>query len=195
MKLTKRGEYGLRTLIKLGIAREMGRELVSVSDLAAVEKLPLKFVENILADLRHAGVVGTRRGKFGGYFLAREPAEITVGEAVRVLDGMLAPIACASLTAYQACNCEDEEHCGLRMLMLDVRNAISAILDRYTLGDIVAVTLRKMKRDGLAIPFSEEYERARETASARLGAGPASSEGLLAWLGHSEGPDADEEGT
>jgi hypothetical protein len=70
------------------------------------------------------------------------------------LEGPLAPIGCVSQTAYEKCTCPDEEHCGLRMLMLDVRNAIAGILDRYTLADVVEVTLRKLRRDGLPLPFS-----------------------------------------
>lgn len=154
MKLSKRGEYGMRTLINLGIAREVGREVVAASDLASVDNLPLKFVEQILADFRHAGIVGTKRGKFGGYFLQKPAEEIKMGDMVRLLDGMLAPIPCASEAFYQPCTCADEDHCGLRMLMIDVRNAISNILDRYTLGDVVEVTLRKLRRDKLPIPFA-----------------------------------------
>jgi len=162
MKLSKRGEYGLRTLIKLGMARVAGREVVAVSELAEMEHLPLKFVEQILADFRHAGLVGTRRGKYGGYFLEKDQKEIKMGQVVRLLDGMLAPISCASESFYQPCTCDDEAHCGLRMLMIDVRNAVAGILDRYTLADVVEVTLRKMKRDKLPLPFSKEYEEARE---------------------------------
>lgn len=154
MKLSKRGEYGMRTLINLGIAREVGREVVAASDLASVDNLPLKFVEQILADFRHAGIVGTKRGKFGGYFLQKPAGEIKMGDMVRLLDGMLAPIPCASESFYQPCTCADEDHCGLRMLMIDVRNAVSNILDRYTLGDVVEVTLRKLRRDKLPIPFT-----------------------------------------
>jgi hypothetical protein len=73
-----------------------------------------------------------------------------------LIDGPLAPIGCVSQTAYEPCNCPDEAHCGLRMLMLDVRNAIAAILDRYTLADVVEVTTRKMVRDGIPLPFSAE---------------------------------------
>ena len=73
---------------------------------------------------------------------------------VRLLDGMLAPIPCASESFYQPCTCADEDHCGLRMLMIDVRNAVSNILDRYTLADVVEVTLRKMRRDKTPIPFT-----------------------------------------
>ena len=72
---------------------------------------------------------------------------IKMGELVRLLDGPLAPIACASQTAYERCSCPDETHCGLRMIMIDVRNAIAAILDRYSLANLVEITLRKMRRE------------------------------------------------
>jgi Rrf2 family protein len=153
MQLTKRGEYALRTLIRLGIAHELGRELVSVSELAQAERLPLKFVEQILLQLRGAGYIETKRGKFGGYFIAKPTKKIVVADVVRLIDGKLAPIACASETCYARCSCPDEEHCGLRMLMIDVRNAIVSILERYTLHDVIEVTLRKIRRDGLPAPF------------------------------------------
>jgi Rrf2 family protein len=153
MNLTKRGEYALRTLIRIGVAHSLGREVVSVSELADAERLPLKFVEQILLQLRGAGYIETRRGKFGGYRIAKPLGEIRIGDVVRLIDGRLAPIACASETCYERCTCPDEDHCGLRMLMIDVRNAISRILDRYTLGQVVEVTLRKIKRDGLPAPF------------------------------------------
>jgi hypothetical protein len=75
---------------------------------------------------------------------------------VRLIDGPLAPIGCVSQTAYEKCTCPDEEHCGLRMLMLDVRNAIAGILDRYTLADVVEVTLRKLRRNGVPLPFTSD---------------------------------------
>lgn len=154
MTLTKKGEYALRTMIQLGIARSMGREVVPVSELAQNDRLPLKFVERILLELRGAGYIETQRGKSGGYSVAKPLEKITMGEIVRLIDGRLAPIACASETDYVRCTCPDEEHCGLRMLMIDVRNAISAILDRYTLGDVVEVTLRKLKRDNAPLPYT-----------------------------------------
>lgn len=156
MTLTKKGEYALRAMIQLGIARAVGRELVAVSELSESNRLPLKFVERILFELRGAGYVTTQRGKSGGYALAKPAEKILMGEIVRLIDGKLAPIACASETAYERCTCPDEEHCGLRMLMIDVRNAISNILDRYTLAQVVDVTLRKLRRDKLPLPFSEE---------------------------------------
>ena len=84
---------------------------------------------------------------------AREAAGIRMGDIVRLIEGRLAPISCASETAYERCSCPDEDHCGLRMLMIDVRNAIASILDRYTLAQVVEVTLRKMRRDGVTPPF------------------------------------------
>ena len=154
MNLSKRSEYALRALIDLGIARELGRPILQVSELAAKEKLPTKFLEQILTQLRLAGYVATRRGKLGGYSLAKPAARIKLGAIIRLLDGPLAPIACVSQSDYRRCTCPDEAHCGLRMLMLDVRNAIARILDRTTLEQVVEITLRKMRRDKITVPFA-----------------------------------------
>lgn len=179
MTLTKKGEYGLRTMIQLGLAKALGRDILPASELAESNRLPLKFIERILFDLREAGYVDTQRGKFGGYRLAMPAEKISMGAVVRLIDGRLAPIACASETEYARCTCPDEEHCGLRMLMIDVRNAISNILDRYTLGDVVEVTLRKMKRDNVALPFA--CAKGAEGAKGRRVADPAN--GFLSALG------------
>jgi Rrf2 family protein len=154
MKLSKKGEYALRSLINLGIAAEVGRRLVQASELAETEQLPAKFLEQILQQLKEAKLVASSRGKFGGFRLAVPATQITIGSVVRLIDGPLAPIGCVSQTAYEKCSCPDETHCGLRMLMLDVRNAIAGILDRYTLAEVVEVTLRKMRRDNIPLPFS-----------------------------------------
>lgn len=179
MTLTKKGEYALRAMIQLGLAKSLGRDLVPVSELALSNRLPLKFVERILLELREAGYVETQRGKLGGYLLAKPMQAIRMGELVRLIDGRLAPIACASETEYARCSCPDEEHCGLRMLMIDVRNAISNILDKYTLGQVVEVTLRKMKHDNAILPFSPEPKAAPPTG--RRIADPA--QGFLSQLG------------
>ncbi|MSU69255.1 MAG: Rrf2 family transcriptional regulator [Opitutaceae bacterium] len=169
MKLSKRGEYALRALINLGIAAEVKRPLVQVSELAHNEQLPVKFLEQIMQTLKEAGLIASFRGKFGGYRLAKPTRQVTIGQVVRLIDGPLAPIGCVSQTAYEKCTCPDEAHCGLRMLMLDVRNAIAGILDRYTLADVVEVTLRKLRRDNVPLPFSAEAE-ADSTRPARLSA-------------------------
>ena len=142
-------------MIDLGIAAEVGRDLLRVGEIAEKEKIPAKFLEQVMQDLRSGGFIRSQRGKFGGYRLAREASLIPMGQIVRLIDGPLAPIGCVSQTAYERCSCPDEVHCGLRMLMLDVRNAIAGILDRYSLADVVEVTLRKMRRDGITLPFSQ----------------------------------------
>jgi len=141
-------------MINLGIAAKVNRSLVRVAELAKAEDLPVKFLEQVMQQLREAGFVESVRGKHGGYRLAKLASQIPIGQIVRLVDGPLAPIGCVSQTAYEPCNCPDQDHCGLRMLMLDVRNAIAAILDRYTLADVVEVTTRKLITSGLPLPYS-----------------------------------------
>lgn len=174
MRLTKRGEYALRTLIRLGVAAKKGIDVISVATLAENEKLPYKFLENILAELRVAGYVESRRGKMGGVMLAQPAKSIKMGDVVRLIDGKLAPIGCASETDYERCTCPDEAHCGLRMLMIDVRNAIANILDRYTLDHVVEVTMRKEERKGTCKP------KVKPTPASARHADPA--DGFLAAL-------------
>jgi Rrf2 family protein len=180
MHLSKKSEYALRATIHLGIAAEVGRTTVSGSELAEANRLPLKFVERILQELREAGIVETHRGKFGGYALAKPADEIGIGQIVRLMDGRLAPICCASENAYQPCTCPDEDHCGLRMIMIDVRNAIANILDRYTVSQVVEVTLRKMRRDGIVPPFASAEIFAATAIAPKRKADPA--DGFLAGL-------------
>jgi len=140
--------------------------MIQIGELAQRENIPIKFLEQILVTLKEAGYLESRRGKRGGYLLGKPMQEITIGEVVRLLDGPLAPIPCVSQNFYSRCSCPDETHCGLRMLMLDVRNAIADILDRYTLAQTVEVTLRKFRRDGQALPFSKPIPEQRVTAPA-----------------------------
>lgn len=159
MKLSKRGEYALRALIDLGLAQEAGRDLLQAHEIVEKENIPEPFLEQILAQLREAGLVGAKRGKYGGYFLKRPADTITMGSVVRLIDGTLAPIGCVSQCAYESCTCPDEDHCGLRLLMLDVRNAIAGIMDRHTLADVVEITIRKIRRDNLPLPFAKTITR------------------------------------
>jgi Rrf2 family protein len=162
VKLSKRGEYALRALIDLGLARELGRPLLQARELAERENIPVKFLEQILGQLKEAGYLGSKRGQRGGYFLRAAADKVMIGDVVRLIDGPLAPIPCVSRTAYRGCSCPDENHCGLRVLMLDVRNAIADILDRHSLADVVNVTLRKILRDKVPLPFDgTNKERAR----------------------------------
>ena len=142
------------------MAYELGRPLLPLGELSRKEQIPAAFLEQILFQLRGAGIITSVRGKRGGYSLARPAGEIGFGEVIRLVDGPLAPIRCVSQMAYAPCTCPDEAHCGLRMLMLDVRNAIAGILDKYTLADVVAVTLRKLRRDKVDSPFLPPAELA-----------------------------------
>jgi Rrf2 family protein len=135
MRLSKRGEYGLRAMIDLGSWKtETG--VVQIKEIAEREQIPAKFLEQILLTLKNAGLLHSKMGVGGGYYLAKSPEEITLGHIVRVLDGPLAPINCVSQMAYEPCGCPDEETCGLRLVMLDVRNAIADILDGTTLAEV-----------------------------------------------------------
>ncbi len=138
MRLSKRGEYGLRAMIHLAnmIQPDAPYPLVQIKDISARENIPIKFLEQILVTLKNAGLLQSKMGHGGGYYLAKPASEITLGHIIRVLDGPLAPIRCVSQMAYEPCECPDEATCGLRMVMGDVRNAIAAILDKTTLADV-----------------------------------------------------------
>ena len=138
MRLSKRGEYGLRAMIHLANASKPGETLamMQIKDISTNENIPTKYLEQILLALKNAGLLQSKMGAGGGYYLAKPPAEITCGQIVRVLDGPLAPIRCVSQMAYEPCGCPDEATCGLRMVMGDVRNAIADILDNTSLADV-----------------------------------------------------------
>jgi Rrf2 family protein len=158
MKISKRGEYALRALIDLGIARELGHPMLRAQEIVARENLPKGFLDQILMQLRKAGYIGTKRGKYGGYFLEKPMDSITLGQVVRLIDGPLAPIRCVSQSKYEKCSCPDENTCGLRMVMLDVRNSIADILDRHTLADTVRGSLAKMRSCGVKLPYEAASE-------------------------------------
>jgi Rrf2 family protein len=111
--------------------------VVQIKEIAERQHIPAKFLEQILLTLKNNGILHSRMGVGGGYYLARSAKEISLGHIVRVLDGPLAPIGCVSQMAYEPCGCPDEKTCGLRLVMLDVRNAISDILDNTTLADVI----------------------------------------------------------
>jgi len=119
------------------LAREAGAGPVLVSALAERDAIPKKFLEAILLDLKRHGLVHSKKGKGGGYFLRRGPEEITVGEVIRALEGPLALVPCVSQTAYTRCvECLDEQTCAVRLVMQEVRDATARILDNTTLIDI-----------------------------------------------------------
>jgi Rrf2 family protein len=157
--LSRKSKYGLKAMLYL--AKQAGRGPVLISELAEEEGLPRKFLEAILLDLKRRGLVESRKGKGGGYFLRREPAEITFGDLIRALDGPLAAVSCVSETAYMPCEeCLDEDACGVRIAMKRVRDATADILDHTTLADVNA-------RLGAARRGSTASRKPARTAHAR----------------------------
>ena len=139
MRLSKRGEYGLRAMIALAEPAKKGDapQMMQIKEIALREGISAKFLEQILLALKNNGLLHSKMGVGGGYYLARSANEITLGQIFRVLDGPVAPIKCVSQMSYEPCGCPDEETCGLRMVMGDVRNAIADILDTTSLADVV----------------------------------------------------------
>lgn len=135
MKVSRKTEYALRALIRIAGAPPGAH--VQVQELCREEKIPAKFLEQILLNLRNAGVLNSKRGVGGGYSLRRAASEISAGEVIRLMDGPLAPIACASPNPHETCTCPDPNTCALRVLMTDVRNELSRLLDNRTLDDII----------------------------------------------------------
>ncbi|MGA1995571.1 MAG: Rrf2 family transcriptional regulator [Bryobacteraceae bacterium] len=134
--ISKRTQYGLKAIQAL--ARRYREGPILISTLAKEESIPLKFLEAILLDLKSHGVLESKLGRKGGYRLSRPPSTINIGSLVRILEGPLAPLPCASETAYRPCQeCEDVEVCGTRIIMRQVRDAISGVLDRTTLADLL----------------------------------------------------------
>jgi Rrf2 family protein len=149
MRLSKRGEYGLRAMIQLANPTDSAGSLpvMQIGQISEQEKIPVKFLEQILLTLKNSGLLQSKRGIVGGYYLAKPPSEIMLGQIVRILDGPLAPIRCVSQMAYEPCGCPDEKSCGLRMVMGDVRNAIAGILDNTSLADVCLRTRAVKNKD------------------------------------------------
>ncbi len=143
--ISKKTKYGLKSLLYL--ARKYDQGPILISDLAREERIPKKFLELILLALKNNGILQSRKGKGGGYYLGRPPREISVGNIVRVLEGPLAPVPCVSETAYARCQeCLDERTCGIRLVMKDVRDAISSILDNTSLADMLELEEKAEQR-------------------------------------------------
>ncbi len=133
--LSQKTKYALKALLVL--ARNESGAPVRIQDLADAQNIPHKFLESILLQLRNMGVLRSVKGPGGGYLLARAPEEVTVGQILRIFDGPLALIGCASQTAYSRCSdCPDESSCRVRWMMLQVREATSALLDSTSLATL-----------------------------------------------------------
>ena len=132
--LSQKAKYALRALLVLATLED--DEPIHIADLAASENISRKFLEAILLELRKHGLLASRRGQHGGYRLARSASEISFGEVIRIIDGPLAPLPCASVTAFRLCSdCPDPHGCSIRWLMQRVRDATAEVLDECTLAD------------------------------------------------------------
>ncbi len=133
MRISRKSEYALRALVSL--ARE--RRWWGIHELSGRENIPVKFLEQILLALRHAGMLASKRGVGGGYTLLRAPDEITVAEIIRTFDGPLAPVPCAAERPTEKCTCPDPRTCPVRLLMTRVRADLAAALENQTIGDML----------------------------------------------------------
>ena len=139
--LSMKAKYALRALI---ILTAHDKKMMQSKAIAKEADVPAKFLEAILGELKNHGVVSSKRGIFGGYFLARPASDIMVGEIVRIIDGTLAPLPCASVSEYRKCeDCNDENTCVIRKVMMDVRNSIAKELDHRSLLEVIALSPKR----------------------------------------------------
>ena len=149
--LSKRAKYGIRALVHLG--QLQGRGPIQIRDISETLGIPRKFLEAILLDLRNEGILQSRKGKLGGYFMERAPDTITMARVLRLIDGPLAAVPCVSQTAYAHCDdCPSEKTCVIRCIMKEVRDVTAKILDETTLEQLVA------KADQLNVVPELEYQ-------------------------------------
>ena len=154
-QLSKRTQYSLRALYAL--ARKYGGGPVLITQLAEEEAIPKKFLEQILLSLKTLGLVSSKKGKGGGYRLAQPPEQVTLANVIRMVEGPIAPLPCASETRFRKCDeCVDIETCGTRIVMREVRDAMAAILERTTLASVIRrVDLAEQKKRG---PEAQLYD-------------------------------------
>ena len=134
--ISKRTQYGIKAVLNL--ARRYGNGPVLIATLSQEETIPIKFLELILLNLKGQGLLRSKTGKGGGYELGRPPSTITMGSLIRMMEGPLAPLPCASETAYKPCKeCSDVERWATRIIMRQVRDAMAEVLDRTTLADLL----------------------------------------------------------
>lgn len=134
--LTMKTKYALKALAQLAMATD-GQPL-QIADIAEQDQIPRKFLEAILAELKHHGFLRSRKGRGGGYLLAKPPDTISLASVIRVLDGPIAPVPCLSRTAYRPCEgCKDEATCAVRLVLKDAHAASLQVLESTTLADMV----------------------------------------------------------
>jgi Rrf2 family protein len=137
--ISQKARYAFKALIALSrVDPKLARQ---ARDIASAEQIPQSFLEQILLELRRAGLVGSRRGRDGGHFLLKDPAKITLGQVLRLIDGPVAPLQCLSRTAYRRCDdCVDEAACGMRNMFRQAYDATLDVLERLTIADAGATS-------------------------------------------------------
>lgn len=136
MRISKKAEYALRALV--AVARQP--RSWAIQELSAQENIPIKFLEQILLALRHAGLLSSKRGVGGGYTLLRAPGEITLLEVLRILDGPIALVPCSAEPPTERCTCPDPRTCALRLTMIDLRGEITRLLEGRTIEDMMRLS-------------------------------------------------------
>ena len=136
MKLSVRGEYALRALLVLARDYQEDDSVVRIQEVSERQNIPKRFLEQILNDLKSAGIVESKRGVAGGYRLRRPPERVTLAEIIRHIEGPLAPVSCVSEKFYEKCSCPDESRCAIRSVMKEVREAVVKIMERVTVADL-----------------------------------------------------------
>lgn len=148
MKLSVRGEYALRAMQVLARDYQEDDSVVRIQEISDKQNIPKRFLEQILNDLKSAGIVMSKRGVAGGYRLKRSPDQITLAEIIRHIEGPLAPVSCVSEKYYEKCSCPDESRCAIRSVMKEVRDSIVQVMEATTLGHL-ADRARKLEQQPL----------------------------------------------
>lgn len=149
MKLSVRGEYALRALLVLGRDYLEDYSVVRIQTISDQQNIPKRFLEQILNDLKSAGIVESKRGVAGGYRLHKPPDRITLAEIIRHIEGPLAPVSCVSEKFYEKCSCPDESRCAIRSVMKEVRDSIVKVMEHTTLADL-AQRARTLEQEPLS---------------------------------------------
>lgn len=155
MKISTKGEYASRAMLELAL--RYGGPPLHIREISRAQNIPKRFLEQILLMLKRAGYVKSEKGKKGGYFLARPPAEINVAGVIRAMDGPLAPIECVSVISHKACPME--EFCGLRTLWKEVRDSVAELLENTTFADLIERHRRVQRGAGSGTRSSGQTER------------------------------------
>lgn len=151
--LSKKTKYALKAMINL--AGQPTDEPILISELARLEQIPRKFLEAILLSLKNAGLLQSKIGKGGGYFLAREPRNISIGSIIKVLEGGYAPVQCLNESVNPGCDeCNDFSSCGIRLVMSDVMQAVTSVLETTTLAEMIERSDNAKRANSKIMDFS-----------------------------------------